>query len=342
MTRELKLALIIGVTLLLGVLVLVSDHLSVQRRPKLADALPAQPALVPAAVSEPVEVDLPTPKGQAPRQNDAKPRLALGPDGTDYNRDSLGPESNDLNNDLNDSNDPRETHTTIQQGRGGGIRIGTGNANLPPAARLTQVPLNGTQGMEYADAGSRTNGPASKWAVSRDDVSSSGSSTWLPGSRDTTNELLPAEVKSTRSHTIAQGDSAYKLARRYLGDGKYFQQIIDANPKAFGNSGQVKIGSVVVIPNLAPVKTQTPTRLAIDGNPQKPVLVGKPAKEGAKAKESGRNSYTVRRGDTLNSIARNQLGSTVRAQEILRLNKTVIKDPDSLPQGLAILLPSGQ
>lgn len=342
MTRELKLALIIGVTFLLGVAVLISDHLSEQRNPALADALPGEPALVPRAVNEPAVEPLVDPlvDGRAAPSGSKLPTDSATPSKPGTPRLALG--------EVEEIDEP----TTIQQGNGGGIRRGSERSSLPPAAQLVEEPIDG--GTQIAPRRL-----SNRWAVSEADFSE--------GVRGSSSAL--GTSSGTRTHTILAGDSAYKLARQYLGDGKYFKQIVDANPKVFGNSGQVKIGSEVVIPSLEaarPGAKASPTRLA-------DATIGKPA--GTKADKVGKidsldtlaklenqakqarldkqaslvkpaalakASYTVRKGDTLSSIARNQLGSTGRAEEIMRLNKSLIKDPDSLPMGLAILLPNNQ
>lgn len=94
--------------------------------------------------------------------------------------------------------------------------------------------------------------------------------------------------------------------------------------------------------NDAPSKTE---RLVAPGpgrtpseSPAKPADKKKPAAEaetaGAKA-----TSYTVRRGDQLSTIARTQLGSARRVSEILRLNPS-LDDEDSIVEGMVLKLPA--
>ena len=52
------------------------------------------------------------------------------------------------------------------------------------------------------------------------------------------------------------------------------------------------------------------------------------------------HTYTVKKGDTLAQIAKSELGSSKRAREIVDLNKKTLRDPDSLPLGAVLTLPS--
>jgi nucleoid-associated protein YgaU len=321
-TRELKLALIIGVTLLLGVAVLISDELATSRRVKATESVQVQPALVPPAVSEPEPEPQPEPQPEASREASPKPavpknstpRLAL--DGTvEGGTSEVTPEGPE----------------TIVQRTG---RVASGLGKLPPAARLND---ESTDALTVAgETFPRPTGPAARWAVSPDDV--------VPQSINS--QSTSESDAATRTHTIVSGDSAYKVARQYLGDGKYWKMIVDANPKVFGDAGSVKIGATVVIPELpqarissnAPQRTPPQRTAKAAEKPAAPQLAK--AEQPSKASAArNRNAYTVRKGDTLSSIARNQLGSTARAAEIMRLNQSLIKDPDSLPLGLAIVLP---
>ena len=51
---------------------------------------------------------------------------------------------------------------------------------------------------------------------------------------------------------------------------------------------------------------------------------------------------TVRRGDTLSSIAERELGSASHWTEIFRANRGQLSDPDELPVGMHLMLPKQQ
>jgi nucleoid-associated protein YgaU len=57
------------------------------------------------------------------------------------------------------------------------------------------------------------------------------------------------------------------------------------------------------------------------------------------AVKSGEKVYTVRSGDTLSGIARDQLGKMTRWQEIWELNKNRIANPNLIEIGWELVLP---
>lgn len=327
MTRELKLALIIGVTLVLGVAVLISDHLAVGRRPKVIDQVASQPAMTPstpAAAPEPEPLQVPTANPKE-TPGESSPVFAKG--------DSSQPE---IIRQLTKASANAEDHSALRNevvNRGGSIEDGKVKLPLPPAADIRETSTLGTG----------TGGRAG-WATSRVDFSSPVS------------KRAAADARIAPTYTILPGDSAFKLAKQYLGDGKHWKKLVDANPKAFSPDGQVHVGAKIVIPliesgkpgNPSPSNT-TPGSLKANAirlgaaDPVAPNMANvdignaKARKVAGAAKAA---SYTVKKGDTLSGIARRELGSVNRADEIIEMNKGIIKDPDSLPLGLAIKLPT--
>ena len=49
--------------------------------------------------------------------------------------------------------------------------------------------------------------------------------------------------------------------------------------------------------------------------------------------------YTVKTGDNLGSIAKSQLGSTKRWQDLLAANSKVLRDPKQLKPGMTLVIP---
>lgn len=56
----------------------------------------------------------------------------------------------------------------------------------------------------------------------------------------------PAEASGERTHTIAKGDSLWKIAEKYYGDGKKYKLIMKANN--ITDASALKVGQVVKIP----------------------------------------------------------------------------------------------
>jgi len=135
----------------------------------------------------------------------------------------------------------------------------------------------------------------------------------------TTTKPVAVEPKLT-SYTIANGDSLWKIAVKQYGDSniqEHVDAIVAANPSLDADS--LKVGTKI---NLPPKQTSV-NRL--------------PAKEQAKLLDNG--LYEVKKGDTLSSIAKKQLGDSNRWREIYDLNREHIADPSMLFMGTQLRLP---
>lgn len=300
MTRELKLALIIAVTLILSVMVLISDHLSVQRRPVVAAEVSVQPDRVP-----------PPPVVEAPVATVAS---TVGDALGDASADPIAEQPADSKTvAMGEVDEHAELAKAIE--RVGG-EVKDGEIVLPEKSTPAKAPV-----VEMTQDTPQRSTPKTASGKTAATASSKG-----------------------RTHVVAPGDSAFKIARQYLGDGKYWKQIKEANPKAFANDAELKVGTEIVIPEVrpsapkaapvAPAPKSSPTRLA-QGSTAPSKTVAARGKESSKGKQ-----YTIRKGDTLHAIAKRELGSSGRVDEIMRMNRGVIKDPTTLPLGVAIVLPS--
>jgi phage tail protein X len=150
-----------------------------------------------------------------------------------------------------------------------------------------------------------------------------------------------AQVTGYREYTVQSGDSLSKIASRMMGSNTKANReaIVRANPSLAANPDIVVVGKTYKIPVVngsqatgpAPTQTtqvvQAPSQLI---TPQAP----RPA-------APTEYWYTVREGDTLTRIAREQLGqddSVVPA--IVELNRETIANPDSLRVNMKIRLPA--
>jgi LysM repeat protein len=327
-TRELKLALIVGVMLVLGVAVLVSDHLAAQRRPEVITDIPQTPALTPAPrtqpsgnSAQPTRYQLPTalavqeepqPLVQEPAPVASDP-LVLITQVTPRVSGTLVP--------LGDSD-----HTDlINEATNRGWSYDTGRLRPPPPAmQLSQTGQTPGIGLTGPRLGTSNPIPPSP--------------TTQPAPRTST-QTPPALV-----HTVVAGDSAYRLAQRYLGDGRLWSRIVEANPKAFGPNGSVQIGARLNIPGASAPAQATSTQAARSQTARttQPAQAARPQPPRATQATTVKTAnYVVKRGDTLGGIAQRELGTAKRAGEILELNRSIIKNPDNLPAGATLRLPVG-
>jgi nucleoid-associated protein YgaU len=112
-------------------------------------------------------------------------------------------------------------------------------------------------------------------------------------------------------HLVQPGDDLWSLAERYYGDGRDWRKIAVANPTVLtGGPDRLQVGWRLRIPDLD---------------------------EGVA--RDGQRLVTVRRGDTLSSIAEAELGAAARWTEILHANRAQLDDPDELAVGMRLVLP---
>jgi LysM repeat protein len=117
-------------------------------------------------------------------------------------------------------------------------------------------------------------------------------------------------VDHSRHHVVQAGDDLWSLAERYYGDGQDWRKIATANPNVLtGGPDRLEIGWRLRIPDL---DTETHARDRV---------------------------ITVRRGDTLSSIAERELGTSARWTEIFHVNRAQLSDPDELAVGMHLVLP---
>src|SRR5215211_1408467 len=109
-------------------------------------------------------------------------------------------------------------------------------------------------------------------------------------------------------HVVQAGDDLWSLAERYYGDGRDWRKIAAANPTVLtGGPDRLQIGWRLKIPDL-------------DDD----------------TSHGDRRMITVRRGDTLSSIAERELGSAARWIDIFRANRAQLSDPDELAVGMQL------
>ncbi len=57
-----------------------------------------------------------------------------------------------------------------------------------------------------------------------------------------------AEPAAPRTYTVQKGDTLWSIAQRFLGDGKRWREIIDANPGMDPVPANLKVGQVITLP----------------------------------------------------------------------------------------------
>ncbi len=150
-------------------------------------------------------------------------------------------------------------------------------------------------------------------------------------------ETEPDGVATWKNYRVAKGDTLAKIARRECGcrDSRLVDVLLAANPKVRARSGQVQAGETVLIPDKADARQM----LAALDTKGKGATLGVAVAQGAgtKGETDGVRSYTIKRHDSLASIARRELDDVGRWREILKLNRSL--KPDKIIPGMRIKLP---
>ena len=124
----------------------------------------------------------------------------------------------------------------------------------------------------------------------------------------------PAPVSESKTHTVATGELLGDIALKYYGSSKSWKKIQEANPGV--DPKNLKVGQKLVIPAVA----------AKPGSDAGPTVQAGP----------GERTYTVKKGDSLYSIAKKELGSAANWKEIQKLNGDVSSSDLKIGQTLKL------
>ena len=122
-----------------------------------------------------------------------------------------------------------------------------------------------------------------------------------------------------RTHIIQKGDSLWKLAKKYYGDGTKWQIIHEANKAVIPNPTLLPVGLEIIIPEL--------------------VVAPEEKAEGPSLESLGKRTYVIKRGDLLWNLAVKFYGDGTKWQIIYEANKNIIPNPTRIPVGKKIVIP---
>ena len=185
----------------------------------------------------------------------------------------------------------------------------------------------------------------------------SGMKLKLPIEEDAEEEIVIGEgstsgEKKYVTHTVKHGDTMWKIAEKYLGEGSRYKEIMKLNgmTSAMLRSGmvlklpieaedsEVTDGSVVSVEEI--IKKLNKQRNGVDTEEttnEKPDAI-KPDPTGTSEEKKKVTKYKVKSGDYLRKIAQEMLGDGNRWTEIRDLNKN-IKDINKIYPGQELILP---
>lgn len=315
MTKENKLALVVGFGLVLLVGILISDHFSTARRQAAAELVQVNdPLVLRDRQSDPTLLDFQPPTPPEALQQANAPQVQQPATNQFDPNDVIG----------GDPADAYASHVYVDPRTVGQPTIdNSGNSNAAPlmASREQQViklPDMQREDVQWVDIGVDEHGnrvlrPVS--AMQQQPVVNTPA-------RQNTPTLAPGE----KVHTIAGGESLSSICAKYYGDRSLVKQLASYNKLEDPNL--VKVGQSLRIPAIG---TLSPSSIA---KPQGNKEAAPPPAPTASAK-----AYTIQPGDTLMTIASKEMGSAKLYLKLYDFNKDVLEDADTVVVGTVIKIP---
>lgn len=354
MTRDHKLALIIGFSLVLVVGVLISDHFSKARSAQVAteitpgsaasfgngsqglrvvsaaDPTPSHgPTIItppgysaPAAVLPPTAEPTPAAPAGTIVMGVTEPRASTL---LERGVDALGAQSALVRD--------------AQVRDAGGVRPidpATGTLAANPSPLPAAGPMAGPAAMPQS--GSPT--PAPRTLAAKDDLVNG----------------VPRSMM--KRYDVREGESLYRIAQETYGDGSLWSKLVDYNKGKIAANGSMREGVTLLLPPKEALLGKPLPSPTLSEAASKPGSVSPspdmadpkrtsppartPAKPDPKAERAvaAAKTYTVQKGDSLSDIAKKTLGSSRRWSEIVDMNKDVLDDENALVVGVTLKLPS--
>lgn len=305
MNREVKLALILGTSLVLIVGVLISDHFSGARRAALEgvgeEGLASGFEFVPQQEREMER--LPDPGDVAAVPATTAPASAT--DTRAIDRPVEQPAQT-----LADSGDaPLE----LEMGRPPqpGSALADGVQRIIAAAEREGLRIIDLNGAPTAGQTDRTLSREREQVAAREDTPPAETHAQEPR-------------RDVRLYKVQADESLWSIAEREYGDGALYVKLIAFNKDRLMADGQVREGTNIILP----------TRAELDAGELRPAA----ARGAVKAPAAKARTYKVEKGDTLGTIAERLLGTSKRWREIVELNK--LEDPDRLLVGATLKIPA--
>ncbi len=162
---------------------------------------------------------------------------------------------------------------------------------------------------------------------------------------------MPPQVRPREDgmYEVQPNDSYWTISERVYGSGAYFRALAELNRGKAARPDRLQPGLLISTPPVAQLEKDYPDycprpnrREAVRNRADQRAAGGYQASVVADAGGGGR-TYVVQEGDTLSSIARNELGKVSRWAEIYQLNRAALgKDYDYLTPGMRLALPMNE
>lgn len=245
-------------------------------------------------------------------------------DPAEHSNDSAGALRPPTVNDLTFTLPGSQTTTTLP----------TTNNSFHPAERSEPAQQAATVAVSDNETGSRFVPPFPQFAETLPPTLSTTTADALKPTTATAAATKTEEktVKPVRSAdegfvTVVAGDTLWDLTERVYGDGRLFRAVFAVNETALRGNSKLRPGTPLRFPAQQELVRRFPELIPAD-----------------LLEPSASPAYQTAAGDSLFSIARDELGQASRYLEIMELNRDVLpanlRHSDELPIGLKLILPN--
>jgi LysM repeat protein len=135
----------------------------------------------------------------------------------------------------------------------------------------------------------------------------------------------PGPRLADQVHHVQPGETLSAIAEKHYGDRNYWRTIYDANRDRIPSQNVLRVGVRLVIPKRGGAAVQQAAATE---------------RTSAQPAASGYREYTIAPGDSLSVLAQKFMGSQRHTHKLYELNRSVIRDPDSLIVGTVIRIPA--
>jgi len=140
------------------------------------------------------------------------------------------------------------------------------------------------------------------------------------------------------TYVVQPNDSFWTISDNLYGTGAYYEALLKHNRSKYSRADQLRWGDVISAPSAEEL-----ARLYPDLCPKpahREALAERAGVRGSSATPPGARTYVVQNGDTIYDIARSELGSATRWNEVYQLNReTLGKHPEYITPGMRLVLP---
>ncbi|MBI1347754.1 LysM peptidoglycan-binding domain-containing protein [bacterium] len=151
----------------------------------------------------------------------------------------------------------------------------------------------------------------------------------------------PRLAVNTGTYEVQHTDSFWTISKQVYGTGRYFQALAKHNATVANDPQKLKPGSIIETPPAEVLETRYRAEIPLaNAADTASTAVGEEDDAGFFVDDTGRAMYRVGSNDTLSSISKAHLGRASRWIQIFEMNRTILKDGNTLKVGAVLQLPA--